>query len=74
MGRQQEEQALALFFERLQERFPGLDAETINGEVARLHQRFNGSRIRDFLPILIEREAVDHFAKVPQQRVPESSG
>jgi hypothetical protein len=29
--------------------------------VAAVHQQYDGSPIRDFIPMLVEREVVDHF-------------
>jgi hypothetical protein len=41
----------------LQERFPDLPPEVIADGVGRHHQRFEDSRVRDFVPMLVERAA-----------------
>jgi len=51
-----EGRALAEVVERLVDRFPDLPEDRIR-VVASSHQEFEGMRIRDFVPILVERHA-----------------
>lgn len=43
--------------QRLARRFPTLSGETIMQVVRQHHARFDGSRIRDFIPLFVERGA-----------------
>jgi len=43
---------------RLQERFPDARPDVVDALVQDLHHEFDGDPIRDFLPVLVEREAV----------------
>ena len=51
-----EHQALEQVRSRLVERFPQVPAETVHLTVQDVHSRFDG-RVRDYVPILVEREA-----------------
>lgn len=44
---------------RLTTQFPHVPASEIRLLVAGLLQRYDGSRVRDFIPLLVEREARD---------------
>ena len=61
-----EEKELRLLVDRLGRRYPNLPADVIRHEVDRLHQQYDGARVRTFLAILIEREA---RAMLDEQRV-----
>ncbi len=56
-----EDQVLAEISERLQRRFPDTAPQDIEREVTRAHHEFDGKPIRDFVPILVEREALDRL-------------
>lgn len=58
-----EERAITQVAERLRTRLPGVDSERLLDVIAKAHDRFKGSRVRAFLPILVEREALDHFTE-----------
>lgn len=58
-----EERAIAQVAERLRARLPGVDAVRLLEVIAKAHGRFNGCRVREFLPILVEREVFEHFTK-----------
>ncbi|MFC9769645.1 three-helix bundle dimerization domain-containing protein [Rhodococcus jostii] len=47
---------------RLHPRFPHLPPGLVEDVVAAAHRRFDGCRIRDFVPILVERIARDVLA------------
>ena len=51
--------ALIHVIDRLRERFPDVHADEIRRVVHFIHTSFEGSRIRDFIPILVERLARD---------------
>ena len=73
MTLQQDEQALEHVAERLQVRFPQLDPGMITSVIDGVSHRYDASPIRDFLPILIEREASDLLTQVPRQVLPTTS-
>jgi anti-sigma-K factor RskA len=52
-----EDKAIAEIVERLQERFPALSPETVTTVVNETRASFEGSKVRDFVPVLIEKEA-----------------
>ena len=43
--------------QRLHERFPHVPATTVEATVALQYHRFDNSRIRDYVPIFVERNA-----------------
>jgi hypothetical protein len=49
--------ALRQVTQRLHERFPQVPATTVEATVALQFHRFDDSRIRDFVPIFVERNA-----------------
>jgi hypothetical protein len=61
-----EHKALDLAIARLHRRFPSVPVATIRAEVERAYHHYEGSRVRMHLPILVEREVVEHF----EHRVP----
>lgn len=58
---QAEAQAIALVVERLQVRFPGTPRHTIDRAVVEAHREFDDQPIRDFVPILVERQVRDQL-------------
>jgi hypothetical protein len=52
---------------RLLERFPEAPPEGIKNMVHEVHRQYDGSPIRDFIPVLVEREVVEHFRAPKQQ-------
>jgi hypothetical protein len=52
-----EEQAIELLTQRLQQRFSTLPPDRIEDTVQVHYRRFDNSRIRDFVPIFVERNA-----------------
>jgi hypothetical protein len=73
MNPSEEVQALAQVAERLRGRFPDAPADTIDQLVKQVHHEFDGHPIRDFIPVLVEREAVDHLRAHPRSRVATSA-
>ena len=70
MRAEEEGQALLHVAERLRARFPEVDSTTINQLVERFHRAYDGRPIREFIPIMVEREARDHLLHLPRQRGP----
>ena len=46
---------------RLTSRYPNVPATTVSRVVWDIHSRFEGSRLRDFVPLLVERNARDQL-------------
>jgi phage terminase Nu1 subunit (DNA packaging protein) len=57
--------ALAEISARVQRRFPDVPKEAVDRIVAEVHHEFDGHRIRDFIPILVERDVADRFRRDP---------
>jgi hypothetical protein len=64
----EEAKALVALSERLRERFPSAQPETIEKVVRDYHRMFDGVPIRDFVPVLVERDAVALLRQIPAQR------
>ena len=58
-----EAKACAMVVRRLVERFPEVDREAIVEAVSELHREYDGSRVRDFVPILVERGVRDSLLR-----------
>jgi hypothetical protein len=67
MTQTEEIRALDLLADRLRERFPDASPESIRQMVIEVHHQYDDSPIRDFIPVLVEREVSDHF-RAPAQR------
>lgn len=52
-----EEAAIAEVVERLSERFPDAPVSQIDAAVQGAYSHFEGAKVRDFIPVLTEREA-----------------
>lgn len=59
-----ESAAMEQVVERLSERFPATDVEIVRQTVAEVHSQFADAHVRDFLPVLIEREAKKRLKKL----------
>jgi len=59
-----EGRALSLVAERLRSQFPSVDTDTIGGVVAQVHHQYDGRPIRDFIPVLVERDAAERLTNV----------
>jgi len=62
----EEGRALSQVAERLQASFPDVDSTTINQVVEQFHHTYDGRPIREFIPIMVEREARDHLHHLPR--------
>jgi hypothetical protein len=67
----EEADALALVARRLRTRFPSVSTETVEALVAECHREYDGRPIRDYVPLLVERQAREHLSRIPRQRTPE---
>ncbi|MEO7350482.1 MAG: hypothetical protein ABIW17_01165 [Marmoricola sp.] len=67
MTQTEEARALDELAGRLRDRFPDASLEAIKSMVAQVHHQYDGSPIRDFIPVLVEREVAEHF-RAPAQR------
>jgi hypothetical protein len=67
MTQPEEIQALDQLADRLRSRFPDAPPDGIKRMVEQVHHQYDGRPIRDFIPVLVEREVVEHF-RFPQQR------
>lgn len=52
-----EEKAIGEIAQRLQERFPAASAEAIRAAIDDARLSFTGAKVRDFVPVLVEKEA-----------------
>jgi hypothetical protein len=67
MTQTEEIRALDQLADRLRERFPDAPPDGIKQMVTEVHHQYDGSPIRDFIPVLVEREVVERF-RAPAQR------
>lgn len=56
-----EDRAVAEIVDRLQERFPEKSNEEITAAIAEARVGFDSAKVRDFVPVLIEKEAKAHL-------------
>ena len=56
-GTRREQQAVILIKQRLHQQFPNVPPDRIHTTVQEHYHRFDCSRIRDFIPIFVERGA-----------------
>ena len=55
--------------QRLLEQFPTLPPELVDAAVARFHREYDGRPIREFVPLLVERQVREHLSgSIPAQR------
>lgn len=64
VGARNEREQLRDAVERLSVQYPTLSAATIAEVVQELHDRFNGARIREFVPLFVERHARTALAEL----------
>lgn len=48
--------------QRLSSRFPEIPSQQVTDVVATTYREFDGASVRDFLEILVERDAADHLS------------
>jgi len=66
-----EAQELAVVAARMHARFPELPPELVNAVVAKYHDEYEGRPIGDFVPLLVERQVIEHLTGgIPRQRRP----
>ena len=64
----EETQVLDELADRLRLKFPDATPGSIRQEVAQVHRQYDGHPIREFIPVLVEREVQDHL-RASQRRV-----
>ena len=57
----EEIQVIDQLADRLHGRFPDAPVDRIRTVVTQVHHQYDGSTIRDFIPVLVEREAADQL-------------
>jgi hypothetical protein len=70
MTQTEEIRALDQLADRLRARFPDATPEGIKQMVAQVHRQYDDSPIRDFIPVLVEREVAEHFRASTQPSRP----
>ncbi|SDC90846.1 hypothetical protein SAMN05444580_10240 [Rhodococcus tukisamuensis] len=69
----EEQRHIEFVIERLTKKHPDLPATTVRESVTRAHTHFDGRRVRDFVPLLVERNAeaelghAGRYRSVPMQ-------
>jgi hypothetical protein len=66
-------QVLDELTDRLRDQFPDAPLGSIRQVVREVHHQYDGHPIRDFIPVLVEREVVDHFRDSDHPRVDAAS-
>jgi hypothetical protein len=66
-------QVLDELTDRLRDKFPDAPLGSIRKVVREVHHQYDGHPIRDFIPVLVEREVVDHFRDSDRPRVDAAS-
>jgi hypothetical protein len=61
MNANEERRVIQGLVQRLVERFPHVPADTVSQIVVETHARFADARFRDFVPVLVEHDAVDRL-------------
>ncbi len=69
MNQTEESRALDQLADRLRARFPDAPRESVKNLVEQAHRQYDGRPVRDYVPVLVEREVVEHF-RFPEQRRP----
>ncbi len=54
---------------RVREKLPQVGSDSIATEVTEVFAQYAGSKVRDFVPILVEREVVDRLRPVTTHQV-----
>nr|WP_296773526.1 hypothetical protein [Rhodococcus sp. (in: high G+C Gram-positive bacteria)] len=62
----EERRALNDVRDRLRLQFSTVAPDEVDTAVAHAHRKFDGGKIRDFVPLFVERAAREHLAGVPR--------
>ena len=65
VDRAEEQRQIAYVVDRLTEAFPYVPDHVITETVDAAHRRFEQARIREFVPLFVERDCRTQFAKQP---------
>ena len=61
MTQEDEVRAIELLVERLRLRFPSATPEHLEQVLVEVHHQYDGRPIRDFIPVLVEREVTERM-------------
>lgn len=64
-----EARALDQVTDRIRSRFPDARPEHVSSAVSQVHHQYDGAPIREFVPVLVEREVSDALARDARERV-----
>ncbi|AZI65754.1 hypothetical protein ATN38_01750 [Rhodococcus sp. FH8] len=64
MTNDEEDRLIGQTLTRLTAKFPSVSAEAVAGAVESAHAHFAGHRIRDFVPLLVERMAKEKLSSL----------
>ncbi|HLN77460.1 MAG TPA: hypothetical protein VK204_10480 [Nocardioidaceae bacterium] len=67
MIEEEEAKAISRLIERLVVRFPQFPAGTVEETVSSAHQAFEGARVRVFVPLLVEHDALMQLKELARQ-------
>ncbi|WP_040814712.1 three-helix bundle dimerization domain-containing protein [Nocardia concava] len=69
MTEPEEERQISELVARLSDKFPHLPARVVEEEVRGIHREFDDHRVREFIPLLVQRIAERHLSKrMPYRR------
>lgn len=63
-----EARAISALADRLADRFPDVAPDQVSVVVEAAHRRYDGSRIRTFVPVLVEHDAVERLKPLAESR------
>jgi hypothetical protein len=58
--------AVALLISRLHDKFPQIPISTVQQIVAEVYASYSGCRVREFIPLLVERESRERLRALPR--------
>jgi hypothetical protein len=64
MATEDEERAVERVVDRLSARFTHLPKQRVSQEVQTAYHQFDSARIREFVPIMVEKQAKDRLARI----------
>lgn len=70
----EEERHLARITERLRTKFPHATTDAIDNSVAQAYEHFDGTRIREYIPVLVERRAREALALLEAAKTSAAEG
>lgn len=68
----EEDRLIGQVADRLRARFPQVPDDTVQETVGTMHHRFDHAKIRDFVPLFVERHTEDKLARLAGAATPPS--